>query len=185
MGYVPEGVSGLTSELSRDLGKIHRQIQLEKASLDEINAKLNERDDWVNRFPSINPILGGRITSRFGWRIDPFTKKHAHHDGIDIPMPNGTSIIATADGVVKAVRISYTLNKNYGREIIIDHGYGYETRYAHCSKILVKRGEKVERWQPIGEVGETGKATGPHLHYEVIFKGERQNPEHYILDMNI
>jgi murein DD-endopeptidase MepM/ murein hydrolase activator NlpD len=102
------------------------------------------------------------------------------HDGVDFPARKGTEVLATADGTVKVAKKLYTPNKSYGREIVIDHGDGYETRYAHLSKVKVHKGQKVSRWEVIGEVGQTGRATGDHLHYEVILSGKRQNPEHYI-----
>ncbi len=181
-GYYPDEISKTALEIKFDLDKFERAIKLEKSSMDDISSELFAREDRVSHFPSICPILGGRITEGFGFRIDPFTGKIAAHKGVDIPMPEGTSVLAAADGVVKVANTIYTLNKSYGQEIVVDHGYGYETRYAHLSKILVRKGQKVKRWQPIGEVGETGKATGPHLHYEVIQNNKQQNPENFIFN---
>ena len=96
-------------------------------------------------------------------------------------MPAGTKVLATAGGVVRIAKKLYTPHKSYGREVVIDHGYGYKTRYAHLSKIYVRPGERIERWTPIGEVGATGRASGPHLHYEVLYANKQQNPQHYIL----
>lgn len=179
-GYYPDEISKTAIEIKLDLDKFERAIRLEKSSMDEINAELFEREDRVSHFPSICPILGGRITEQFGFRVDPFTGKIAAHKGIDIPMPTGTSVLATAEGIIKVAKTNYTLNKSYGQEIVIDHGYGYETRYAHLSDVFVRKGQKVKRWEIIGEVGETGKATGPHLHYEVLYKKKPQNPENFI-----
>ncbi len=179
-GYYSDEVNRTATEIRLDLNKLERVIRLEKSSMMEIAAKLRARQDWVNHFPSIRPILGGRITDRFGYRVDPFTKKITPHEGVDIPMPKGTPVLATADGVVRIVNKIYTPHKNYGKEVVIDHGYGYQTRYAHLSRIYVRRGQRVKRWEPIGEVGSTGKASGPHLHYEVVCQGERQNPEYFI-----
>jgi len=178
--YYPDEISRTAAELVMDLDKFERVVRLEKHSMGEIAAKLKKRKDRIDRFPSIRPILGGRITDRFGFRVDPFTKKIAPHDGVDFPMPEGTAVLATAYGIVKVTNNIYTLHKNYGREVVIDHGYGYMTRYAHLSKILVREGQKVTKWDVIGEVGKTGKATGPHLHYEVLYQGKAQNPENFI-----
>ena len=179
-GYYPDEVSRTAVELKHDLDKLEREILLEHYSLLEIDEKLSMLEKERNHFPSIWPVLGGRITSDFGWRIDPFTKRNAFHEGIDVPMRKGTTVLATADGKVKVAKTIYTPHKNYGMEIVIDHGFGYETRYAHLSKILVRRGQTVKRWDPIGKVGNTGRAKGDHLHYEVLYNGNRQNPEYFI-----
>ncbi len=177
----PDEVNRTTSEINIDLEKLERAIRLETSSMAEISEKLKNDQDCLDCFPSISPILGGRITSRFGYRTDPFTRKIAYHKGIDIPMPEGTTVLATAKGVVRLAKVKYTPNKSYGREIVIDHGYGYKTRYAHLSKLYVRPGQKVDRWTPIGEVGDTGRASGPHLHYEVLYANKKQDPEYYIL----
>jgi len=95
-------------------------------------------------------------------------------------MPKGTRVLATADGRVVRAKTLYTPFKNYGMEVVIDHGYGYQTRYAHLSKILVRRGQRVKKGEMIGEVGSTGRAKGPHLHYEVMENGRRRDPEFFI-----
>ena len=178
--YYPDEISRTATEVKLDLDKLERAILLEKSSMAEINAKLKARQQSTDHFPSICPVLGGRITSRFGRRIDPFTNRIAMHEGVDIPMRIGTSVLSSAAGVILKIKNTYTPHKNYGKEIVIDHGNGYQTRYAHLSKIHVRRGERVKRWDVIGEVGDTGRAQGPHLHYEVMYNGERQNPEHFI-----
>ncbi len=183
-GYYPDEIGRTAQEIKVDLEKFERALLLEISSLDEIYAATRYRDDWVSRFPSISPILGGRIADNFGIRIDPFIGKLAPHEGVDIQMPIGTKVLATADGIVKVAKIDYTPYKSYGREIVIEHGYGYETHYAHLSKIMVRVGQRVKRWDPIGEVGQTGKATGPHLHYEVINTGKKENPDWFILSGN-
>lgn len=179
-GYYPDEISKTASEIQLDLDKLEKAVRLESSSLAEITTKLTDQEDRINHFPSIRPILGGTITSRFGYRIDPFTKKNEFHKGIDIPMPKGTKVLATADGVIKEAKFHYKAHKDYGMEIVIDHGFGFETRYAHLSNILVREGQRVKRWQPIGEVGDTGRATGCHLHYEVVANDKRQDPENFI-----
>jgi murein DD-endopeptidase MepM/ murein hydrolase activator NlpD len=178
--YYSDEVNRSATELRLDLDKFERSVQLEKASLAEIEARLIKKNEAINHFPSIRPILGGRIMSKFGWRTDPFTQKPAHHPAVDIPARVGTKVLATADGVVEHVKNIYTPNKDYGKFVIINHGYGYRTRYAHLSRIHVRKGQRIKKWEPIGEVGTTGRSEGPHLHYEVIYNGERQNPENFI-----
>jgi len=174
--YYPDEVNRTAYEIKLDLDKLERAVQLEKHSMNEITAKLRTQKDQISRFPSIMPILGGRINSKFGWRSDPFTNKKTFHYGIDIAMPNGTKILSTAFGRVESVKKS----KTYGNYVVVEHGYGYRTLYAHCSKILVKKGDRVKRWQALAEVGKTGRAEGYHLHYEVRYDNEKKNPELYI-----
>ena len=178
-GYYPDEVGKTAEELVLDLDRLERGILFEKQSLREVAARMKQRQDGVDHFPSINPILGGRVTSDFGWRSDPFTKKLEQHYGIDITVRTGTPVLATADGIVEVVRNIYTPNKNYGKFVIVNHGY-HRTRYAHLSKIMVRKGDKVKKWQPIAEVGSTGKSEGPHLHYEVYEMNTRRDPKIFI-----
>jgi len=182
MNYSVDHVHRSVAELRFDLEKLERAVRLEKSSMREIAVRLQDLDNRRRHLPSIKPILGGPINSKFGYRIDPFTQKNKFHRGIDIAMPKGTKILATADGVVSYVRTTYIPHKSYGKYVVVDHGGGFKTRYAHCSNILVRPGQKVKRWQPIAEVGKTGRAEGYHLHYEVLVNGKTENPEHFILD---
>jgi len=179
--YLDE-VGRIATEAKMDLEKIERAIQFEKLSLNEVHVRINEFDQKAHHFPSIRPILGAPVIPNFGLRVDPFLDKIATHEGVDIPMPVGTKVLATADGVVKVANMLYVPSRSYGMEVVIDHGYGYETRYAHLSKIYVRVGQKDKRWDPIGEVGQTGRATGPHLHYEVRFSGKPQNPVYFMFN---
>lgn len=129
--------------------------------------------------PTIWPTIGW-VTSGFGMRIDPFTQKETFHRGIDIATNIGNPVVAPADGVV----VQLKFDKIGGRTIRISHGYGYSTLYYHLDKYLVKEGQKVKRGDPIGQVGKTGKAIGPHLHYEVHINGKAVNPYYYILEEN-
>ena len=117
------------------------------------------------------------VTSEFGWRKDPFTGKGAGHTGIDLGMPKGTPIRAALTGTVYLVRYSTT---GYGYHVMIDHGGGFVTLYAHCSKLLVAEGQQVQAGDIIAEVGSTGRSTGNHLHFEVRINGEKQNPRSYL-----
>ncbi|MBN1158586.1 MAG: M23 family metallopeptidase [Bacteroidales bacterium] len=117
------------------------------------------------------------ISSYFGTRTDPFNHANEQvHSGIDFVAPSGVNVYATADGVVTLSRISRT---GYGNEIIIDHSFGYSTRYAHLQELLVKTGDQVERGQLIGKLGSSGRSTGPHLHYEVRYENKAINPISY------
>lgn len=134
--------------------------------------------------PSIKPVRSDKLSksvgllSGFGYRVHPVFKVLRMHSGIDFTAPKGTAIQATGDGVV----IKADFKSGYGRCVIIKHGYGYETLYAHMDKILVKKGQKVKRGQPIGKVGSSGISTAPHCHYEVHFHGKPVNPIAFVLD---
>jgi murein DD-endopeptidase MepM/ murein hydrolase activator NlpD len=180
--YYPDEMSRISGEIKLDLDKIERAVNLEKSSLREITTALSEQQDLMVHFPSIRPIVGGQIRDDFGFRVHPLTGKIQEHKGIDMPSREGTRVLATADGVVKVVKSNFKTNKSYGQYIIIDHDYGYETLYAHLSKIDVRPGEKVKRWQVIGEVGQTGATTGPHLHYEVHHNERVVDPEFFIVN---
>ncbi|PJZ68557.1 peptidase M23 [Leptospira perolatii] len=122
----------------------------------------------------LNPVIGARISSRYGRRRDPFhTGSGGYHTGIDLAGPQGAPILASADGVVSFAGV----NGGYGNSVIIDHGNGYRTMYAHCAKITVEEGTKVRAGTVIGAVGRTGSATGSHLHFEAFYYGKRINPE--------
>jgi murein DD-endopeptidase MepM/ murein hydrolase activator NlpD len=127
--------------------------------------------------PAIRPSSGW-MTSRFGYRTSPFTGRKEFHKGVDIANRKGTAILATADGIV-----SFAGQKGaMGNIVVIDHGHGLVTRYAHLSKALKKRGEAVKRGDIIAQMGNSGRSTGPHLHYEVQLNGVPVNPAKYILN---
>ncbi len=126
--------------------------------------------------PTQEPVDGGLLGSTFGWRIDPFTGRSALHSGLDFPAQPGTEIHAAAGGIV----VTQEFHKEYGNMIEIDHGNDLITRYAHSSKVYVKKGDIVRRGQKIAEVGTTGRSTGPHLHFEVLVKGVPQDPEKFL-----
>lgn len=157
------------------LDKLERQLQLANKSQQDIEKAAREDKMLRSHTPSIQPVPG-RISERFGMRLDPFIDKVKHHDGIDIPAEVGTQIFAPADGVIEKVENQFSQHKGYGKFLIIDHENGYKTKYAHLECSLVKEGQRVTRWQPIAEVGNTGKSTGPHLHYEVHYYGRPIDP---------
>lgn len=136
-----------------------------------------EKNVLLSSTPSIWPVHG-YLSAHFGNRQDPFTGQPDFHPGIDISSPEGTSITAPAAGLV----LSAERKGGYGNCIILDHGFGLVTRYAHLSAFNVRAGQKVKRGDLIGHVGSTGKSTGPHLHYEVWMRDQVQNPLHFILD---
>ncbi len=148
-------------------------------------------DDWVNQLPGDGSLLSGTdgiccpigvnwrsvVSSEFGMRRDPITGKMKGHGGIDLAVPTGTEVHCAWDGSVQAVRYSKT---GYGYHVIVSHGNGLVTLYAHCSKLLVKEGQRVKAGTVIALSGSTGKSTGPHLHFEVRMNGEQQNPRKYL-----
>lgn len=137
---------------------------------------LSDRQNFLAATPTLKPTHG-YFSSRFGLRIHPISGRTLLHAGIDIAAPYGTPVIATADGMV-----SYAgYESGYGNVVSIDHGYGVLTRYAHNSKIFVRTGQKVRRWDNIAAVGSSGHSTGPHVHYEVIVRGMPVDPINYIL----
>ncbi len=169
-------------EVTQALTDLGRRLNYAEQSRDEIFAKFDEEDQILKTTPSVRPVIGGRISAKFGYRIDPFVEKLKLHEGIDFSVPRGTGVVATAAGKVVQVVTYHKPNQGYGRQVIIDHNNGFRTRYAHLQKTLVKEGQWVTRHTLIGKVGDTGRSTGPHLHYEVL-KGKNQvDPAVFILE---
>ncbi|MGE0496980.1 MAG: M23 family metallopeptidase [Ramlibacter sp.] len=127
--------------------------------------------------PTQQPVSTGVLGSAFGWRIDPFTGRSALHTGLDFPSTPGTPIVAAAGGVV----VTQEFHPEYGNMVEIDHGNDLITRYAHASRVFVKKGDLIRRGQKIAEVGTTGRSTGPHLHFEVLVQGVPQDPQKFLL----
>ena len=168
-------------DLHTFLDQLERQIEIQKKSYPEIVRKFEENIDLVAHTPAICPLNNPRITSRFGYRKDPFTGRIKPHKGLDFGARRGTSVTATADGVVvDAKRIP-----NFGKTIVIDHGFGYETVYGHLQTFKVRPGSKVKRGQIIGTVGNTGRSTAPHLHYEVRVNKEQVDPLDYMFEESL
>jgi len=166
--------------LENDLDMLIRQTVLQKQSYDEIIGILEEEASMRDCTPSIRPLKGGFLSSRFGRRMDPFTGQTAMHRGLDFVARRGAPVRSTAAGTVKRAK----RNGGYGLMVEIEHGDGIVTRYAHCSKLLVKRGQKVERGTIIALVGSTGRSTSSHVHYEVMRKGLHQDPMKFLLPSN-
>lgn len=170
-----------TLEVQMLLDKLKRKAQIALESQNEIEIAIRSKKTVLDHTPSIRPVLGGRITARFGMRLDPFIERVKLHSGLDIAAEVGTKIYAAAHGVVEEVKTRYLRNKGYGKQVVINHGNGYKTRYAHLNEIYVKVGQKIKRWQEIGEVGQTGRSTGPHLHYEVRLNRKALDPARFII----
>ncbi|HPU46006.1 MAG TPA: M23 family metallopeptidase [Bacteroidales bacterium] len=151
------------------------------ASYDTILRLSQQKDLLMRAMPIIMPVDRRRISIRsgFGWRRDPFTKGYRFHQGLDLAGRIGTPIYATADGLVLDPYVNSSMS-GYGNVVVINHGFGYQTLYGHLSKILVKPGDKVKRGQIIGHMGSTGRSKGPHLHYEIHYKGTPVNPINYL-----
>jgi murein DD-endopeptidase MepM/ murein hydrolase activator NlpD len=154
-----------------------RLSNFEQEKYNEIYQDLLEKKDILDHTPSILPARG-YWTRGYGMKHDPFTGYKRFHGGLDIANKTGTPVYATADGVIKSAgRMS-----DIGKYIVINHGYGYKTKYGHLSQIKVKRGQKVRRGDLIALMGSTGYSTGPHLHYEIIKNNKRINPQKNILN---
>jgi murein DD-endopeptidase MepM/ murein hydrolase activator NlpD len=126
--------------------------------------------------PTQQPVQAGILGSSFGWRIDPLNGRSALHTGLDFPAEPGTSILSAAGGVV----VTQEYHPAYGNMVEVDHGNDLVTRYAHASRVLVKKGDLIKRGQKIAEVGTTGRSTGPHLHFEVLVQGVYQDPQKFL-----
>jgi len=153
--------------VAKKLDKVKKKLYVQSRSFDAVIEEAKNKEAMIAHIPAIQPIAikdFGRISDYYGRRRDPFTGNVRMHHGMDFTGPVGTDIYATGDGrVIKAEYSAY----GYGKEVVVDHGYGYRTIYAHLHDILVERGDKVKRGQVIGTLGNTGRSTGPHLHYEV------------------
>jgi len=165
--------------------KLKRQLAIQSESLDNLEEEAKLREEKLAAIPAIKPIREDKLKrniralSGFGMRMHPVFKRKRMHRGMDFTCPKGTDIQATGAGVIEKVVKKKT---GYGTHIIINHGYGYQSLYAHMGSVTVKVGEKVTRGQIIGTVGNTGTSTAPHLHYEVIHKGNKVNPINYCMD---
>ena len=169
------------------LDNLTKESYVQSKSFDEVATLSRRAGDMASCIPAIPPFSPEKgkytLSSPFGYRNDPLSGETRYHDGQDFAMKPGTPIYTTGDGVVEYVKFSFT---GYGNEVLIDHGFGYKTRYAHMSIISVAEGMKLKRGDCIGESGNSGKSTGPHLHYEVLYRDERVNPMNYLdMDMSV
>jgi murein DD-endopeptidase MepM/ murein hydrolase activator NlpD len=174
--------SQFISNLNNKVDKFREKLYIESLLQDELVQLTLNKENIYAAIPAIQPISNRKliaIASGFGLRIHPIYKVIRMHNGIDFAAPTGTAIFATADGKVISVEEKFD---SYGKMIIIDHGFGYTTRYAHLQAFLVKAGQKIKRGEQIGYVGNTGLSTASHLHYEILLNGERIDPVHYFFD---
>ena len=173
-----EGEELITSTFAR-IDQLDQQLYAQTKSYDNLLDLADDKAEMLSSIPAIQPVSNKklrRLASGFGMRVHPIYKVRMMHPGIDFSAPQGTPVYATGAGKVEHVKTTFA---GYGKQIIIDHGYGYKTRYAHLQNFNVKQGEKVERGQCIGYVGSTGTSTAPHLHYEVFHDNKRINPIYY------
>lgn len=172
--------SKLMIETTRKVDILSKEMYVESKSYDELANAVKSKGKMMASIPAIQPINSKRLSgiSGFGYRMHPIYKIRKMHDGIDFAAPQGTPIYATGDGLIIAVG----QERGYGNRIMISHGYGYVTKYAHMSKFNVKKGQRVYRGDVIGFVGNTGASTGPHCHYEVIKNGQPINPINFFFN---
>jgi len=170
----PQNIS--MADFSRQLEMLSRNLENRTDSLGILETTLFDVRVKRRLLPTVTPVEASWNASSFGWRLDPFTGQNAMHEGIDFIADTGTPIFAAAGGVV----LTAGVHPQYGNMIEIDHGNDFVTRYAHTSKMLVKPGDVVQRGRKIAEVGSTGRSTGPHLHFEVRYRGVAQNPSRFL-----
>ncbi|MCH5330206.1 MAG: M23 family metallopeptidase [Alistipes sp.] len=172
--------AALMTETWRELDALAQDLYYESVSFDELQTLAKNKERLSSAIPAIWPVdrLQLRALYSFGWRFHPIYKSRKFHKGVDMACDRGVPVYASGDAVVESTDIGQR-RKGYGQQILLNHEFGYKTRYAHLSKILVSPGDKVTRGQLIGEVGSTGGSTGPHLHYEVIYMGQEVNPVNY------
>jgi murein DD-endopeptidase MepM/ murein hydrolase activator NlpD len=169
---------------TQKMDALSRQLYIQSKSFDEVVDFYKNHEDMLRHLPAIQPVANKdlkRMASGYGYRIHPIYQTRIFHEGMDFSCDIGTPVYATADGVVKKAR----RESGYGYIIVIDHGYGYETRYAHLKSFNVKQGQRVQRGQTIALSGNSGRSTGPHLHYEVLQRGRHVNPaNYYFMDLD-
>jgi murein DD-endopeptidase MepM/ murein hydrolase activator NlpD len=174
--------SDLLIDTRKKLDKIANRAYVQTKSFDDVVEMARDKEQMLASIPAIQPVANKdlkKMASGYGYRIHPIYKVRKLHTGTDFSAPTGTPIYATGDGKVSTYKRS---RAGYGNHIVIDHGYGYQTLYAHMSKVDVKRGQKVKRGDVIGYIGSSGRSTAPHLHYEVIKDGRKINPINYFFN---
>ena len=170
--------SELAADLSLKVDLLEKEIYVQAKSYDEVAQMAKEQEIRMENIPAIQPVMNKdlkRVASGYGMRIDPVYHVRKFHQGMDFTAPTGTEVFATGNAKVDFAG----WKQGYGNTVILDHGYGYKTLYAHLYKILVRKGQKVRRSDIIALVGNTGKSTGPHLHYEVRLNNKPVDPRNY------
>ena len=173
----PGWEAGLPERIEGQLSQLEIEARLREHSFARLDRLVTRQRNVLKALPSITPAFG-RVSSRFGPRVSPFSGRRSVHKGIDIANRRGTPVVAPGAGKV----ILVGRDRAQGKLISLDHGYGIVTRYGHLHTILVKKGQWVKRGEKIGKMGNTGLSTGPHLHYEVRLRGVPVNPERYVLE---
>jgi murein DD-endopeptidase MepM/ murein hydrolase activator NlpD len=174
--------SELLMDTRQKLDKVAKRAYVQSKSFDDVVEMARNKEQMLASIPAIQPVANKdlkRMASGYGYRIHPIYKVRKMHWGTDFSAPKGTPIYATGDGKVTTYKRS---RSGYGRHIVIDHGFGYQTLYAHMNEIEVRRGQKVKRGDLVGYVGSSGSSTAPHLHYEVIKDGRKINPINYFFN---
>jgi murein DD-endopeptidase MepM/ murein hydrolase activator NlpD len=174
--------TALIENMRNQLNNLSLRMSFQDQSFTEITAMVKNKEKLLRAIPAIQPISNKnmkRVASGFGYRIDPVYKDFRLHAGLDFSAPTGTPIYATSDGVVQIAGFN---TDGYGNKVVINHGYGFQTLYAHMVRIKAKLGQSVKRGEVIGYVGSTGKSTGSHLHYEVIKRGAKVDPVYYFFN---
>jgi murein DD-endopeptidase MepM/ murein hydrolase activator NlpD len=171
---------GLLKNTAIRLDVLTKKTYVQSRSFDEVALLSKRAGDMAMCIPAIPPVNPDpsvyRLSSGFGYRSDPIYGRSAFHKGVDFAMNPGNPVYSTGDGVVESVKFEFF---GYGNQVVIDHGFGYKTRYAHLKAVGVVEGMKIKRGECIGQSGNSGKSSGPHLHYEVIYKDRPVNPANY------
>jgi len=171
--------TALTDNIRNQLNNLSLRMSFQGQSFAEITTMVKNKEKLLRAIPAIQPVSNKnlkRVASGFGYRIDPLYKDSRLHAGLDFSAPTGTPIYATADGEVQIAGFN---TDGYGNKVVINHGYGFQTLYAHMVRVIARVGQSIKRGEVIGYVGSTGKSTGPHLHYEVIKRGTKVDPVYY------
>ena len=167
----------LIKNMTSGIAKLRTEANIQERSFQELVGYLEDQKSILSSTPSIWPVRGW-LTSGFGYRRSPFTGRREMHKGLDVATRTGTAVIAPADGLV----VFSGREGGFGNMVIVDHGYGITTKYAHLSSAEAKMSQKIKRGDILGRVGNTGRSTGPHLHYEIVVNGVSINPSRYILN---
>ncbi len=178
-GLLSTDASALIGSSQILLNKLDKEVTFQRSSYEQIFLQYENNKVIFSSLPAVKPMVGTYSYHGFGMRMDPFVGALKRHEGVDIHNDVGTPVYATGDGIVE---FTGPTGSGYGIALEINHGYGYKSWYAHLSKCVAKSGQKVKRGSLIAYSGNTGRSTGPHLHYEVIRNGEKQNPVEYFVD---
>jgi murein DD-endopeptidase MepM/ murein hydrolase activator NlpD len=176
-----EEFSPMVTGVWLEMDQLARSLYLESKSLDELQILSKDKEKFSTAIPAIWPIDRSKMRNKigaFGYRNHPIFRRWQFHSGVDMPGRVGDPIYATGDGVVESIEISRA-RRGYGTQVLINHGFGYKTRYAHLNKLHVEKGDTIKRGQLIADMGNTGQSTSPHLHYEVIYNRTHVNPINY------